>query len=1131
MALNLGSLIASLSLNTSQFNQALNGAQSAGSRTASFLSNTFKNLGIAGGLLSVGSALKSTLDLGVKYQSSLNSLGAVTQATGKQMEVVAAKARELGVDIELPSTSAATAAEAMLELAKGGLSVQDSMQAAKGTLQLAAAAQIDGGKAAQIQANALNAFGLEADQAGFVADVLANTANAASGEITDMAAGLKQTSAVAKVFGISVDETATFLGIFAKNGMIGSDAGTSLKSMLNSLASPSKEAKKAMDTLGITVYDSQGKFVGLRDITGQLTEAKKNLTQQEFTTSASILFGTDAIRAASNAAEGGVEGFDAMHTAVMRQGGAADISAAKMKGLGGAYQRLQNVVEDAQLALFDEVGGPMEQMVNSLSEAVPGLMQSLLPGLANFATAFIDILTAIGPVAGAMANLFGDVLNTAVGVLKPIALALAGVARWFTDLPGPVKAVVVGMLAFLALRGPFQVMFIAIRAHLMAARLGFISFGAAARGAIAAMGPVGWALTAVTVALSLFTGGSDEAEEATSNHDDAVKSLTGTLDANTNAITEQTKAQIIEILSGENKLKMLSELGLSQANYVDDIMAGVGANGKAGDAIKASTAAVISASQGYKDIEQSMNDAGISARDVAEAVLTDNWDNVSGKIETYNQSLVDAGGSPSVGFIDSVKNIGADTGKLNDVFDGLTGATTIVADAIETGADKIAAFGEKTDEPRVAFVKLQETIDKGTHTVRDFGAEQAKVKPTAEQLTASLKKQAGVAADATEVTSKLEDMFSKVDKTASLAEESVKFFGIQINKLAGINVTAKEATRLLNDQTRAAKEAWSKATEATKKHANGLVSAKGVIDTTRQSGADLEDGLKGMREAYDTSTTAVYDNTRKTQGAKAAMKAARDEADSIRATFIKQAGAANISAEKAAKLADKMGILEGKRLTPKTFSVSATGITSTNQEIVNIEGKKFSKKEVPFYPNTHDVRNEIANLENSTVNVSVKFNAINPQVVNDLNRDGTAKANGGIIGYAGGGYRRGVSAVARGGDNGAGVLWGEPQVGMEWYISGKRGQENNNQGFLADAASYFGGRYVPPGGSVPVRFANGGQLGVGSTQGASAGGSMTIVVEFRGDGALTSAMAREATVQVQKSLSDEGYEIAGARWR
>ncbi|MCF7548168.1 phage tail tape measure protein [Pseudonocardia sp. WMMC193] len=219
-------------------------------------------LAITAGTVAAAAGFTQIIKLGNEYQGKLNELQAVSGATGSKMAEVGTRAKELGSDLTLSGVSAADAAGAMLELAKGGLTVDQAMQAAKGTLQLAGAAQLDGARAAEIQAQTLNQFALSADQAGRVADTLANTANAASGGVEDIALAMKYVGPVAASMSVSLEDTATAVGLLANNGIMADTAGTSLRGMLVSLAAPSKQAKGAIDELGITAFDSQGKFVG-----------------------------------------------------------------------------------------------------------------------------------------------------------------------------------------------------------------------------------------------------------------------------------------------------------------------------------------------------------------------------------------------------------------------------------------------------------------------------------------------------------------------------------------------------------------------------------------------------------------------------------------------------------------------------------------------------------------------------------------------------------------------------------------------------------------------------------------------------------------------------------------------------
>lgn len=151
--------------------------------------------GVAKGTISIlGGALKTFGD----FESQMNILKVTTGATDAQMASMSAQARALGADLDLPATSSTGAAIAMLELAKAGLSVDQTQQAAKGALQLAAAASIDEAKAAQLTAGALNAFGLEGSRATDIANQLAYAANASSLDATDLGQAVAQAGGIFK---------------------------------------------------------------------------------------------------------------------------------------------------------------------------------------------------------------------------------------------------------------------------------------------------------------------------------------------------------------------------------------------------------------------------------------------------------------------------------------------------------------------------------------------------------------------------------------------------------------------------------------------------------------------------------------------------------------------------------------------------------------------------------------------------------------------------------------------------------------------------------------------------------------------------------------------------------------------
>lgn len=326
----------------------------------------------------IGGAIGSTLTQGIAFQDTMNTLGAVTGASATQMAALSQRAIDLGADLSLPNTSAADAATAMTELAKAGLSVKDSMDAAKGVLQLAAAAGVSEGEAALYAAAALNAFHLPGREANRIADLLAASANASAASIQEMGDAMRQSAAVFSAAHIPVEDLVTAIAELANAGIRGQDAGTSLKQAILQLQTPSKQQAELMKQLNFHLYDSSGRMHTLRDIIGQLEVGTKGLTQQQRDYALGVIFGSDAIRIANVLISEGTAGFDKMKTAVTQAGVAQDVAGAKAKGLGGAIRGLQSEWETLQLIIFLKVQPALEAVVRFAAEKLPGVQTMVL---------------------------------------------------------------------------------------------------------------------------------------------------------------------------------------------------------------------------------------------------------------------------------------------------------------------------------------------------------------------------------------------------------------------------------------------------------------------------------------------------------------------------------------------------------------------------------------------------------------------------------------------------------------------------------------------------------------------------------------------------------------------------------
>lgn len=365
---------------------------------------------VGAGALAAGVA---SVKMAGDYEQGLNIFKSVSGATAQQMAMVAAKARELGQDASLPGVSARDAANAMTELSKAGLSVNDTLAASKGVMSLAKAGQIDVADAATIAAQALNAFKLKGSDAGKVADVLANGANASATDIRGLSLGLQQSAAVASQFGVSLEDTVTTLGLFANRGMQGSDAGTSLKTMLISLANPSKKAANLMHQLGINAYDASGKFVGMRQLAQNLQNGLKGLSEEQKQQALATIFGTDAFRAAAFLADSAGKSYDDMSKAVGRSGAAMDLARAQNSGFNGALDNLKSTLETVGTDIGMKLLPPLTKIIKELANS--GIIE-----------AFGAALTALTPIISYVASLF-------------IALKINQVIGWFGGLFVKVK--------------------------------------------------------------------------------------------------------------------------------------------------------------------------------------------------------------------------------------------------------------------------------------------------------------------------------------------------------------------------------------------------------------------------------------------------------------------------------------------------------------------------------------------------------------------------------------------------------------------------------------------------------------------------------------------------------------------
>jgi TP901 family phage tail tape measure protein len=460
------------------------------------------------GMLAVGAAVGAGVAIAVKkfsdFDAQMSSVRAATHQTATGMDMLRKAALEAGARTAFSAVEAAKGIEA---LAKAGVSTRDILRGGlAGALDLAAAGGLEVGAAAEIAATALTQFRLSGSQVPHVADLLAAAAGKAQGDVSDMGMALKQAGLVASQTGLTIEETTAGLAAFASAGLLGSDAGTSFKAMLQRLTPQSVEAADLMDRLGISAYDAQGNFIGLEAFAGNLQQSLSGLTVEQRNSAMATIFGSDAVRAASVLYQQGSAGIAEWTEKVDDTGYASETAAIRLDNLRGDLEALGGSIETALIG----AGSGANTVLRELTQA---------------ATGAVNVFNALPAPVQQSATVVGAVTS---------AVALAGGA-FFVAVPK-----VVAYRDALANMGP------------SAQRFG----GAISSIGAALTGPIGGALAAGTVALGVYGAARGAAAARVQAFTDAVMRDSG-------VIGENTRALAAAELEQRGLLKTAERLGLN----------------------------------------------------------------------------------------------------------------------------------------------------------------------------------------------------------------------------------------------------------------------------------------------------------------------------------------------------------------------------------------------------------------------------------------------------------------------------------------------------------------------------------------------------------------------------------------
>lgn len=382
--------------------------------------------------------------IGGDFEEQMSRVKAISGATGSSFDQLKQQAIDLGAKTAF---SAKESAAGMENLASAGFDANEIMSAMPGLLDLAAVSGGDVALASENAATALRGFGLDASQAGHVADVFARAAADTNAEVADMGEAMKYIAPVANAMGISLEESAAAIGIMSDAGIKGSQAGTSLRGALSRLAKPTDPMIAKMDELGLSFYDAEGNMKSLKDQIGMLQQAFKGLTPEQQQNALVTLYGQESLSGMMALIDKGPDSLGKLTNSLKDSNGAADEMARTMQdNMNSSIEQMLGAFESAAIV----IQGIIAPAIRGVADTIGGLVQKFVDApvpIQKMVLVIAGLVAAIGPllfIGGSMLVWFAK-LKVAVGFLSTSFPALGGV---FTALTGPV-GIIIGIIALL----------------------------------------------------------------------------------------------------------------------------------------------------------------------------------------------------------------------------------------------------------------------------------------------------------------------------------------------------------------------------------------------------------------------------------------------------------------------------------------------------------------------------------------------------------------------------------------------------------------------------------------------------------------------------------------------------------
>lgn len=409
-------LFVTLAIKDTAYKQGLKDAESNASSSTSKIGGAFKTVGkVAKTAMAAGSAAavaftKTSIDAGMNFDTAMSQVAATMGTTVDKIGNVEAKAEEMGRTTKYTATEAA---EGMNILAQAGLSADEQISGIGTVLNLASAGAMSLEESASYTAGAVKGFGDSMGNASYYADLMAKGATLANTNVRGLGEAFSGSAATAKNYGQAADSVTLSLLRLAEQNVTGSEASTALNRAMADLYTPTDDASKALNQLGVSVYEANGDAKDFNDLVDELNGSLQGMTAEQKNNALATIFTTQGLQAFNKMTASSDATVQKFWKGIQdSSGSAAQQAATQLDNLKGDITLLSSATEGLELGFYNTFSGAIRGAIKGITSEVSGLAEAMESGGISgaFSKLAQDAINFSGQLPG-LTKIGGDLIN------------------------------------------------------------------------------------------------------------------------------------------------------------------------------------------------------------------------------------------------------------------------------------------------------------------------------------------------------------------------------------------------------------------------------------------------------------------------------------------------------------------------------------------------------------------------------------------------------------------------------------------------------------------------------------------------------------------------------------------------